>query len=367
MSWTWEDRMELGSFYINRMANMYSHNNWGVNNAVVFSRALSGIGTVFTSRNTNLYGVLDNDDFFDYWGGLSMAIEYVNGQAPSMYVLDYANRANPDSVTLEYYMTREMTTRYFNPDWIKGMMNEGYSGARYMSKKFISNLLGWATTRPGSVQNWMWDKAVDIYLRDSLNLGVTSFLKSGNNAYSMISFTGTLLTAAYEGHWTTDQATLQLVANTWAQMVIQNGVACCDCSCGNLAMMQWASTYVNADLLAHLNAMLYEATQQAAFAPGQTPASDPTGSTQTSSQSSSSQSSSQSESQDSGSSGSAGEEESESATTPGEEGEGKAYEVSKQSSSGTSESGLPIAAVLGVIALVCLVGIGYFRGNFKGK
>jgi len=106
-SWTWEDRMELGEFYINRMANMYSHNNWGANNAVVFSRALRGIDTVFTSRNTNLYGVLDNDDFFDYWGGLSMALEYVNGQAPKMYVLDYSNRNDPDSITLEQYINRE--------------------------------------------------------------------------------------------------------------------------------------------------------------------------------------------------------------------------------------------------------------------
>lgn len=297
-----------------------------------------------------------------------MALEYVNGQAPKMYVLDYSNRNDPDSITLEQYINRELTTRYFNPGWIQGMMNEGYSGARYMSKKFISNLLGWQMTRPGSIQNWMWDKVVDIYLKDIYNMGVTSFLKSGNNAYSMISLTGTLLTAAFEGYWTTDQATLQLVANTWAQMIIDHGVACCDCSCGNLAMMKWATTHVNADLLAHLNSMLYEATQQAQFAPGQTPQSNPTGSTSTASQSSVSQSSSQS--QDSGSSGSssAGVEESESATTPGEEGEGKAYEVSQQSSSsGTSESGLPIAAIVGVIALVCLVGLGYFRGSFKGK
>jgi cobalamin biosynthesis Mg chelatase CobN len=39
-----------------------------------------------------------------------------------------------DSITLEQYINRELTTRYFNPGWIQGMMNEGYSGARYMSK-----------------------------------------------------------------------------------------------------------------------------------------------------------------------------------------------------------------------------------------
>ena len=97
-----------------------------------------------------------------------------------------------------------------------------------------------------------------------------------------------------------------------------------------------------------------------------TPQSQPTGPTSESSQSSSSDSSSQADSAESGSS-SAGEEELDSATSPGDEGEGKAYEVSKQSAGGVSESGLPLAALVGVIALVFLVGIGYFRGNNKDK
>ena len=364
-SWTWEDRMELGEFYLNRMANMYSHNNWGTNNPAVFTRALTGVDTIFTSRNTNLYGVLDNDDFFDYWGGLSMATEYVNGEAPTMFVLDYSNRDKADSVTLEQYMNRELTTRYYNPEWIKGMMNEGYSGARYMSNKFVKNLLGWQMTRPSSVEGWMWDEVVDVYLRDKYQLGVTEFLSSGNNPYSMISMTGTLLTAAYEGYWNPDAATLSLVANTWAQNIATNGVACCDCSCANLAMMQWASTYVNADLLAHLNAQLYQATQQAMFAPGETPTNptEPSNPSQPSSGSEGSSSSASSESSSTGDS-SGQEEESPTSASPGEEGEGKAYEVNKsESSGGVTETGLPLAAVAGVILLVGLVGFGYFRGK----
>ncbi len=365
-SWTWEDRMELGEFYLNRMANMYSHNNWGYNNPAVFSRALSGIDTIFTSRNTNLYGVLDNDDFFDYWGGLSMAMEYVNGKAPSMFVLDYSNKNKADSINLEHYMNRELTTRYYNPEWIKGMMKEGYSGARYMSNKFVRNLLGWQMTRPSSVEGWMWDDVVDVYLRDKYQLGVTDFLNSGNNAYSMISMTGTLLTAAYEGYWTPNAGTLSLVANTWAQNIAINGVACCDCSCANLAMMKWASSFVNADLLAHLNAQLYQATQQAQFAPGET-STNPSTPTQPSQPSSGSQGSAGStpDSESSSAGDSSGvEEEAPTTASPGDEGEGKVYEVNKsQSSGGLSETGLPIAAVAGVILMVGLIGYGYFRGK----
>jgi cobaltochelatase CobN len=101
-----------------------------------------------------------------------------------MYVLDYSDRSNPDSLSIEQYINRELTTRYFNPDWIQGMMNEDHGGDRYISKKFLSNLIGWAPTRSSSntVKNWMWDKVVDIYLRDQYGLGVTEWLSTGNNA-----------------------------------------------------------------------------------------------------------------------------------------------------------------------------------------
>jgi cobaltochelatase CobN len=358
LSWTWKERMEMANYYLKRMGHIYSENNWGTSNSLVFSRALSGTDSVFTSRNTNLYGVLDNDDFFDYWGGLSMTMEKVNGNAPDMYVLSYANRASPKAIGLEQYMNREMTSRYFNPSWIKGMMSQGYDGGRYISRKFASNLWGWQVTRPGMVQEWMWDEITNTYLRDKYNLGVNTWLSEGNNAYSMISITGTLLTAAYSGNWHPDSTTMNLVANKWAQTVIQNGVACCDCSCGNIAMIRWATNFVNPDLLSQVNNQMYQATQNSAFSPGQTP--------QTSNPSQSSNgnpSTSQGGSQGAGSSGKEVDTvQSQDSTSPGDQGQGKSYEVSKSNSGGSSESGLPITAIIGVIVLVALVGVGYYRG-----
>lgn len=354
MSWTWENRMQLADNYLRRMGHIYSSNLWGKCSPDVFRRALSGSNALYTSRNTNLYGVLDNDDFFDYWGGLSLAMERVNGKAPGMYVLSYANHANPKSVSFEQFMNRELTSRYFNPAWIKGMMSQGYSGARYMSRKFASNMWGWAVTRPGAVENWMWDEMVNVYLRDKYNLGVNQWMSSGQNSYSMISFTGTLLTAAYNGNWKTDSATLRLVATTYQKMVIANGVACCDCSCGNLAMMKWASQFMNPDLLNQFNQQIYQATGSPGF--------KPTTATPSSAQSSGQTQSSQ-ESTGAASAGSSPGEEESQGQTPGDQGEGKVYEVSENESGGSSESGLPIAAIIGVLLMVGMVGFGYFRGR----
>ena len=162
-------------------------------------------------------------------------------------------------------MYQERASRYDNPEWIKGMMDEGYSGARYMSNKFVTNLYGWQVTRPSAVSDALWNRVYNTYYNDKYNIGVTDWLKSGNNAYSLISMSGTMLTAIQEGYWNANEGTIRNIANTWAQATVQNGVACCDCSCGNIAMMQWAVQYVNPDILAQLLPKLYQATQNPVF------------------------------------------------------------------------------------------------------
>jgi len=172
---------------------------------------------------------------------------------------------------------------------------------------------------------------------------------------------------------------LQMVANKWAQMVVQYDVACCDCSCGNIAMMEWALQYINTDLLAQFKAKLYAATQNQAFASGsdsgqQEPSNSETGESGSSSQSGQSDSSQVGQSGSSSQSGSTSSDESSAgageevsaASTQGDSGDqGQAYEISQVNNqqSSSQDTGMPIAATLGVIALVCLIAVGYFRGR----
>lgn len=277
LSWTMEDRMEMADFYLRRMGNIYTENNWGLSNPLVFQRALTNVGTIFTSRNTHLYGVLDNDDFFDYWGGLSLAMERVNQKTPNMFVLRYADRDNPNVMSLENFLNRETTTRYYNPSWVQGMMGHGYSGSRQISQKFLENLWGWQITRPGAVQNWMWDEVVNVYLNDKYNIGVSGWLSSEHNVYSMISITGSLLSASQKGYWSTDASTLSSVANTWANHVHQHGVSCDHHTCGDVAMVQWAMQYIDSGILSQFKQVMYQATGNAVFAPGSVGSTTPGG------------------------------------------------------------------------------------------
>ena len=391
MSWTWNDTDELAQFYLGRMGNMYSKKYWGDTNSLVFLRALSNSDTVVTSRNTNQYGVLDNDDFFDYWGGLSMAVENVSGKSPKMKVLMYADKDNAYVSSLEEVMYREIAARYDNPNWIKGMMGEGYSGARYMSNKFVSNLYGWQVTRPASVSDDLWNRVYNTYYKDKYDLGVKDWLMSGNNAYSLISMSGTMLTAAHEGYWNADKATLSDIANTWAKATVQNGVACCDCSCGNIAMMQWAVQYVNPDILAQLLPKLYDATQNPVFLnntnsvppentdPSNNEASTPNpikGSTSSSTISANSTTTSnnqfsQSSSASNGQSVSDAGESAPSGDVGGSSAQGadvkKSIEINPVTQQSASEVGMSLIAVLGVVCLILIIGVGYFRNKDEDK
>ena len=398
MSWTWNDTDELSEFYIGRMGNMYSKYYWGDTNPVVFMRALSNSDHIVVSRNTNQYGVMDNDDFFDYWGGLSMTVAYLSNKTPTMNVLMYANKDNPYVSSFEKVFYNELNTRYLNPEWIKAMMKEGYSGSRYMSNKFISNLWGWQVTRPSSVSQSVWDKVYETYYNDKYGLGVKEWLKTGNNAYSLISMSGTMLNSAFEGYWDADDATLRDIANTWAQATVANGVACCDCSCGNVAMMEWAIKYVNADLLAKLLPTLYNATLNPKFltnatdlpsnssnidsqTTNSTKESNRTETIQTNSSSSQSQSSSTESQSSSGNTnipgsssgasvgmdyeGKADSASDSEAGTPDVTGEGRAVEVSEHTSTPVApkDVSMPIAIIVCVICLVVLIGFGYFRNK----
>ena len=399
LSWTWNDTDELADFYLGRMGNMYSKYYWGETNPLVFARALNNTNDLIVSRNTNVYGVLDNDDFFDYWGGLSMTMAYVNGNTPNMNVLMYGNKNTPYTTSIEQAIAKEIITRYSNPDWISGMMQEGYSGARYISNKFLTDLLGWSVTRPEAVSNYMWDDAYDVYFNDKYGIGVSDWLKTGNNNYAFISSAGTMLTAAYEGYWKTDSATISDIANQWAEAVIANGVACCDCSCGNIAMMKWAVDFINPDLLAKFADQVFQATNHNFFNPANfqnNPNTDTadgsedekTGmnSTNANVMSNSSSSTLQSDSATSGlnrgnTARGVGETSSQSATASsaseindlentgetGADSSSKSYEVEKSvsSSSTTTEKSMSIQLIICVIILVGIFAIGYFRNKNK--
>jgi len=112
-----------------------------------------------------------------YLGGLSLAIEKVSGTQPSMYISNLRGEAKIETFT--QFLNRDILSRYFNPTWIKGMMENGYDGARYMDSS-IENLWMWQVTKPSLVKGSTWDQVTNIYIMDTYNLAlrISSIMQS---------------------------------------------------------------------------------------------------------------------------------------------------------------------------------------------
>jgi cobaltochelatase CobN len=371
MSWTWNSTDDLAKYYLERMGHIYSQNNWGTSNPAVFARALTGISTMYSSRNTNLYGVLDNDDYVDYWGGLYNALKYVNnGNSIRWNVLYYPNPDNPQSLSIQQSISRELTTRYLNPNYNDGMMsNGGYSTGRYLAKA-ISNFWKFSDIAPGLTTDGQWNQWAVVYYGSNGNNGLGKWM-AANNPFAAQMMISKFLNAAMDGNWkgyVTSPAILQQMIEDLGINVRDNSVSCCDCVCGNVALMTWAASQMSPELAAQFKEVLYQATQRkeyqeeeqeqepekpktkpqelAAVQKGQIGATGDQATTDTSDE------------KGEGSTNEVGDEAGEMTQ--------KSYEVSKSTPSGSAQSGLPFAAVFGVILLVLLVGVGYFKGNIIG-
>lgn len=243
---SWRERADVADHYLDRMRYGYGGGAWGESEgADALERKLRGVEASFHSRSSNLYGVADNDDFFDYFGGLSIAAERVNGSAPDNFVLHSADPRRVEAERLQTFLGRELRARYYNPEWIRGQMGEGYDGARTISNKFVEFLWGWQVTNPDVVRGWMWDEIQDVYLEDRHGLGVDRWLAEGERAHAMQNVAAILLTAAQRGFWQADPERLRRIADRLGRLTAQAGSNCSAHTCGNPEAMAFAERHMD--------------------------------------------------------------------------------------------------------------------------
>ena len=170
----------LADQYLNHMNHAYSGDLWGEAVPGALSTHLEGNQAVIHSRTTNVYGVLDNDDFYDYAGGLNAATKTVNGgNAPAFYVNDMKTRGKERVTGIQTYIATELNARYWNPKWIREMQKAGYAGARAIANN-MENLYGWQATSAEHMDGTFWQNSYDVYVADKNGLEMDKFFEQAN-------------------------------------------------------------------------------------------------------------------------------------------------------------------------------------------
>tara|TARA_R110002153_G_scaffold18021_3_gene63018 strand:- start:65696 stop:70057 length:4362 start_codon:yes stop_codon:yes gene_type:complete len=245
-SGAWQDRSQLAQTYISRMGHAYGNGVQGEPNQNLFKQRLATVDNTYLGRASNLYGLLDNNDSFDYLGGLSLAVETVqDGVVPNNFILSYADSNNMKIEPLDIALLSELRGRYLNPQWLEPLMDEGYAGARTMGSEFLEYLWGWQVTNPGVVKSWVWDEVKAVYIDDKLELGLDTFLQEGHNVHVKSNMLAVMLVAAQKGFWDADEEEIKQLAEAFTALVLEHGLPGSGHTNPDNPIYPWLATYVD--------------------------------------------------------------------------------------------------------------------------
>jgi cobaltochelatase CobN len=352
--------------YINTFGYLYGSNATSQILVDLYTAILNGTSMAVFSRDVNANDLLGDDDYYAYFGGLGAAITKITGTEPVMLINNLENPDKPKTETLAESIARDLRTTYFNPSWISALISQGPGAASRLLD--ITNLLAWDILNPGTATSNQFQSIYDIYVRDSLNLGLNDYFRT-NNPYAQQAIMYNLMQAIHLNRWNADSDALRALANSLATSINDNGWS------GDLLDMNIVNEMfqnMNSTLVDGIKSKLYASTLNPAFAPSNPSQPQQGGSTSTGGTSSPGQVSSGVTYASAASSTQSSQESQSSAGNQGQNGNGqKAYEITKpENSSGSSEDTV-LAAILGVILILGLMGAGYFRKDmlnlFKRK
>ena len=227
-SGAWQERKQLGEAYIKRMSHAYGVPNdniaMGSNVQKLFRQQLAQVNSTYLGRASNLYGLIDNNDAYDYLGGLNLAIETITGEQPDSFVISHANNQQLSIDPLQTALLSELRGRFLNRQWIQPLMKQGYAGARTMGSEFIENLWGWQATSPEIIKSWVWNDLKAIYIDDSLDIGLDEFLQQKHNVHVQSNMLAVMLVAIEKGFWQAEQQTQTELADLFAKNIVENGI-----------------------------------------------------------------------------------------------------------------------------------------------
>ncbi|MEB3184661.1 MAG: cobaltochelatase subunit CobN [Cyanobacteriota bacterium] len=157
---------------------------------------LRQVQVVLHNQDNREHDLLDSDDYYQFQGGLSAAVETLSGQAPQLWFADHSRHSRPRVHRLEKEFDKVLRSRLLNPRWIEGMQRHGYKGGFELAASLDYLFAYDAST--GRVPDWSYGRIADSWLRDA---GVRVFLEQAN-PWALRDMAERLLEANHRGLWT---------------------------------------------------------------------------------------------------------------------------------------------------------------------
>ena len=191
----WRETADLARAYLAWGGYAYGAGAGGQAAQDLFEARLGSVEAVVHNQDNREHDLLDSDDYYQFEGGLTAAVEHLSGARPRVYHNDHSRPESPRIRTLEEEIARVVRARVVNPKWIAGVMRHGYKGAFEMAAT-VDYLFAFAATT-GAVADHHFDAVYEAYLEDP---AVRSFLEDKNPA-ALAEMAARLTEAQERGLW----------------------------------------------------------------------------------------------------------------------------------------------------------------------
>jgi cobaltochelatase CobN len=171
----WSERRDLAAAFLEWSAYAYGGGAEGAGARALLETRLRATDAIVQNQDNREHDLLDSDDYYQFEGGLSAAVQSLRGTAPRAYHNDHSRPERPLIRGLDEEIARVVRGRAANPKWIAGVMRHGYKGAFEIAAT-VDYLFAFAATT-NAVQHHHFEQLYDAYLGDE---DVRGFIAENN-------------------------------------------------------------------------------------------------------------------------------------------------------------------------------------------
>lgn len=220
----WNDTSDLVDTYMNKMSYIYARGNFGEQSIDALTNTLRNVDATIQVRDNN-YGLYDNDDVFQFLGGLTAAARSVSGEDVQAYIGN-TRKPTPEVVSLKEFNDMEISSRINNPKWVSGLLDEGFSGANTITKH-VEHMFGMDALLGDTISDSQWNSVAKTILNNK-----DAYTKA--NSYAYAGALGYFIEASRRGMWNGPTELVQQIANEYVNTIADYGVVCCHHTCANI-------------------------------------------------------------------------------------------------------------------------------------
>jgi cobaltochelatase CobN len=173
----WQEDSDLADAYLGWGQWAYAAGGDGRAERDLFEARLAATEAVLHNQDNREHDLLDSDDYYQFEGGLALAVRHLSGHAPAVYHNDHSQPDRPKIRTLREEIGRIVRGRAANPRWIAGVMRHGYKGAAEIAAT-VDYLFAFAATAR-AVDDTHFDALYEAYIGDE---AVQDFMAAHNPA-----------------------------------------------------------------------------------------------------------------------------------------------------------------------------------------